>query len=160
MGKMSEWRLQVVEVPITVTLDAYTAGDVVGGLLTSDAIDQIYGGGYIAWARLIDGASQSEAYKMWCFYEAPTTIADSGAFTMLEADWAKWFTTIDIPAAAYDATGDESCAMVDGKDVLTGEYQMFPVLASGALSLYLVAVATPDYAAAADLTLHLGVMVL
>lgn len=160
MAKFSEWRLVVVEVPITVSLAAYTAGDTVGGLLTSAAIKQVYGGGYIAWARLIDDHAQSEAFKLWGFYEAPTSIVDADLFTMTEDDWAKWFTTIDIPTTAYDTTGSERCAMVDGKDVTTGEYQMFPALGSGTLSLYLVAEDTPDYADADDLTLHLGLMVL
>ena len=152
------WEPRVIEVPITVTLDAYTAGDAVGGLLTSDSIPQIKGGGYIAWVRLYDAAAQSEPFKLWCFYDAPTTIANDAAFTMVAADWAFWFTTIDIAAADYDATGDDVCAMVCGKDTLSDDYHMFPYLADGVMYFYLVPSATPDYAAATDLTMHICFM--
>lgn len=155
------WKLQVVEVPITIgSLDAYTAGDVVGGLLTSEAIEQIRGGGYIAWVRMVDDNDQAEGYSLYCFYDTPSTIADDAAFAPLEADWTKWFTTITIAAADYDQSGSDAGVMADGKDATTGEYHLFPNLDGGLLKFYLVATDTPDYADADDLTMHLGVMVM
>ena len=155
-----QWKLQVVEVPITVSTSAYTAGDAVGGLLTSNAVEQVKGGGYIAWARLIDDADQTEGFDLWCFYESPTSISDADPFTMVEADWSKLVTVIEVVTGDYDQTGDEACALVNGKDKSTGEYMIFPNLSDGRLYCYLVASDTPDYADADDLTLHLGIMVM
>ena len=38
----------MINVPIVVTLDAYTQYDSVGGLLTSERVKELKGGGYIA----------------------------------------------------------------------------------------------------------------
>lgn len=161
MSYVPNWRLKVVEVPITIgSLDAYTANDVVGGLLTSDEIPQLMGGGYIAWVRLIDDADQKEPFELYLFYETPSTIADDAEFTPTEADWAKCFTVIEIAAADYDASGGEACAFVDGKDKFSGEFHIFPNLSDGKLRAYLKGTDTGDYAEANDLTLHLGIMVM
>ena len=150
---------QTVEVPITVTLAAYTANDVVGGLLTSDAIKQIQGRSYIQWVRLIDGATQAEPFLLYVFTAVPSTIADSAAFAPLEADWAKCAGSISIPAANYDTFGSEAdCAWAAGKDRKTNEFITFGNSLTGKLYFYLVAVETPDYAAVTDLTLHLNIM--
>jgi hypothetical protein len=155
------WTPVMVNVPITVTLDAYTQYDVVGGLLTSAAVPQIKGGGYIAWGRLTDGATQAEPYILYCYYKTPSTFADSAAFVPLEADHLKLFTTLNIPAANYLTTGTEAdVAFFSGKDIVTGEYHMFPALETGKLDFYLWSQLTPDYAAAGDLTLDLCIMVI
>jgi len=157
---MPDFKPQIVEVPITIgSLDAYTAGDVVGGLLTSDAIRQREGAGYIAWVRLVDDDDQAEGYSLYCYYEVPSTIADDAAFAPLEADWTKTFTTITIAAADYDQAGDDAAVLSDGADAASGKYHFFPVLATGKLNFYLVATTTPDYTDADDLTMHICVMV-
>lgn len=154
------WTFEVVEVPITVTLNAYTANDVVGGTLTSDAISQIAGqGGYIHWVRLVDDASQKEPFYLYVFAAAPSTIANDAAHAPTEADWLKWLGTIEIAAADYDENGAEAAALVPGKDKATEDFVFFPALANGRLYFRLVAVDTPDYADADDLTLHIGIMV-
>lgn len=158
-----QWKLQIVELPITIgSLDAYTDNDVIGGTLTSDAIEQVKGGGYVAWARLVDDAEQSEPLRVWLFNAAPSTIADDAAHAPTEADFLKWLGTIDIAAADYTTVGSGAqAAFVEGKDVTTGEFIWFDALASGTLSARLVAYGdTPDYADADDLTLHLGLMVM
>ena len=160
MAKFSEWRPIMVNVPIVVTLPAYTQYDSVGGLLTSETVPQLVGGGYINWGRLVDGATQAEAYQLYCYYETPSTIADAAAFVPLEADHLKCFTVLDIPSANYLLTGTEAdVAFFHGKDMTTGEYHVFPTLDTGYLKFYLYAQATPDYAAVGDLTLDLCVMV-
>lgn len=154
------WRFKVVEVPITVTLDAYTAGDVVGGILTSDAIPQLSGGGELSWVRLVDDADQSEPYLLYVFNSTPSTIANDAAFEPTEADWLKCLGVIDIPAANYDQAGSEGCAFAAAKDRKTLEGIAFDNLADGHLYFYLVANAsTPDYAAADDVTIHIGLWV-
>lgn len=155
-----KWNPIIVNVPIVVTLDAYSQYDVVGGLLTSEAVDQIKGGGYISWGRLVDGATQAEAYQLYCYYLTPSTIANDAAFVPLEADHKKSFTVLDIPSANYLTTGTEAdVVFFHGKDMTTGEYHHFPNLATGTLMFYLYAQGTPDYAAVGDLTLDLCLMV-
>lgn len=155
-----KWFPRVVEVPVTVTLAAYSIGDVVGGLL-SCTVPEINGGGYIAWIRLVDDADQKEPFWLWCFYDTPATIANDAAFTMTEADWTKHFTKIAITAADYDATGSEACAIVAGKDYYAADYLLFPpMVTQGLMYFYLQAIDTPDYADADDLTLHIGYMVM
>lgn len=150
----------MVNVPLVVTLTAYTQYDSVGGLLATAQIPQITGGGYINWGRLVDGALQSEPFELLCFYALPSTIADAAEYIPLEADEKKWFTTLDIPAANYKVLGAEAyAAFFHGKDKITNEYHFFPYLATGVLNFYLRALLTPDYAAAADLTLDLCIMV-
>lgn len=157
-GLKKKWTCHVIEVPITVTLDPYVAGDAVGGRLTLTPPDS-FGSCYIAWARLIDDADQAEPFALWAFYAAPTSIDDADPFTMTEADWQKWFTTLDIAEGDYDQTGSEACAIASGKDKTSGEYHMAPMPVDGNLYLYLVPSATPDYADADDLTLHVALMV-
>ncbi len=154
------WRPHIIEVPITVTLDAYAAEAVVGGLLTSDAIPQLSGGGYIAWVRLVDDATQAEPYDLYVFDALPSTIANGATWAPLEADWLKCIGQIDIAAADYNTTGSEAdCAFVAAKDVKTDDYIWFDNLTTGRLYFYLVANgSTPDYADADDLTMHICVL--
>ena len=157
-----QWNPLIVNVPIVVTLPAYTQYDVVGGLLTSAAVEQIKGGGFISWGRLVDGAQQAEAYQLFCYYQTPSTIADAAQFIPLEADHKKLFTVLDIPEANYlsiDSEAEANVAFFHGKDLTTGEYHHFPSLGTGYLMFYLYAQATPDYAAVGDLTLDLCLMV-
>lgn len=157
---LPNWRVNIVEIPVTVTTDAYDDGDVVGGTLTSDEIPQLVGGGYIAWVRLVDGATQAEPYKLWLFNAAPSTIADAAAHAPTEADMLKCIGVVDIAAADYNTSGTEAdMAFVAAKDEKTEDAIMFDTLASGRLYARLVANgSTPDYAAAADLTLHVCVL--
>lgn len=64
---------------ITVDTDAYTAGDVVGGLLTFD-VSSGMGGGLINRVRVVDEDNQSAAFNLYLFNAVPTTIADDAAF--------------------------------------------------------------------------------
>jgi len=155
-----QWKPIIVEVPITVTTDAYSAEDVVGGLLTSDAIPQISGGGYLAWVRLVDDATQAEPFDLYVFNAVPSTIANDAAWAPLEADWLKCIGQIDIPATAYNTTGSEAdCAFVKAVDVKTADVVWFDTLATGRLYFYLVANgSTPDYADTNDLTMHVCVL--
>jgi hypothetical protein len=151
----------VVEVPITVTLDAYTASDVVGGTLTSDEIPQLRGGGALEWVRVVDDADQSEPFLLYVFTSAPSTIADSAAHAPTEADWLKCIGKISIEAADYDASGSDCCAFTDAVDTTTARPICFDNLATGRLYFRLVANAsTPDYVAADDLTIHVGLWLL
>ena len=156
----------MINVPLVVSLAAYVQYDSVGNdgtdlALVSERVNQLKGGGYISWGRLTDGALQSEAYKLYCYYAIPSAIADADTFVPLEADHLVLFSVLDIPAANYHAKGAEAyVAFFSGKDVKTNEYHIFPTLGAGVLYFYLEAQATPDYAAVGDLTLDLCVMVM
>ena len=156
-----QWTPTWVEVPITVTLDAYTALDVVGGTLTSDAVPQLKGGGYINAIRLIDDADQSEPFYLYVFTSAPSVIADGAENVPTVADWLKCVGRIDIAAADYDTAGAEGCAFVYGcGGTKTSSFIFFDALAGRNLYFRLVPSATPDYAAATDLTLHICLMLM
>src|SRR3990167_1692499 len=102
---MPQWTAKWVEVPITVTLDPYTALDVVGGTLTSDAVPQLKGGGYIYCLRLIDDEAQAEPYTLYVYSSAPSAIADGDAYTQTVADALLCIGKIAIATADYDTTG-------------------------------------------------------
>jgi hypothetical protein len=159
---MPQWTPKWVEVPITVTLDAYDATDVVGGTLTSDAIKQAKGGGYINCIRLIDDACQAEPYTLYVYKSAPSAIADAGAYTQTVADALLCIGKIAIAAADYDTTGSAcDMAFVYGLGgTQTSSFIFFEALAGQSLYFRLVPSATPDYAAADDLTLHICLMVM
>lgn len=156
-----QWTPLWVEVPITVTLTAYEALDVVGGTLTSDAIPQIKGGGYINAIRLIDDACQAEPFTLYVYQSAPSVIADAAAYTQTVADALLCIGKIEIAAADYDTTGTAcDMAFVYGcGGTNTSSFIFWQALAGRFLSFRLVPSATPDYAAATDLTLHLNLMV-
>ncbi len=154
------WKFAIVEVPITVTLDAYTANDVVGGTLTSNEIPQLSGGGMLAWVRLVDDATQAEPYLLYVYSAVPSVIANDAAFAPTEADNLLCLGCISIEAADYDTSGSEAdMAFVAANDRKTTSAIAFDNLPTGRLYLRLVAVDTPDYADANDLTLHLGMWV-
>lgn len=82
---------------ITVDTDAYTAGDVVGGLLTFDVASGM-GGGVINRVRVVDEDNQGAAFDLYLFNAVPTTIADDAAFAsaVLIADVQKLLCKISI----------------------------------------------------------------
>ncbi len=162
---MADYTPRIVNVPLTVSLAAYVAGDSVGNdatdtALVSARVEQIIGGGYIAWARLTDDHDQAEAFDLWCFYQQPSAIADADEYLPTEADRLKHFTTIAIAAADDDQTGADASAIADGKDKASGEFHLFPNLLNGLMYFYLVGVDTPNYNAVDDLTLDICFMVL
>lgn len=162
---MADYTPRIVNVPLTVSLAAYTAGESVGNdatdlALVSASVGQIIGGGYIAYVRLTDAADQTEDYTLWCFYSIPSAIADAAAYVPLLADTQVLFTKIEIATADYDQTGADSFVFADGKDLTTGEYHPFPNLTNDLCYFYLVCGSTPDYVAVDDLQLDICFMVL
>jgi len=155
---LPHWRPQIVEVPITVTTSAYTAEDVIGGTLTSGTLTQYAGGGYIAWVRLVDDDDEKAALRLYVYREAPSTIADAAAFAPTEADWLKTLGCIELATANYDASGADACIVAAGIDRKTDREIIFDSLPAGKLFFRLVCDATPTYADANDLTLHICVL--
>lgn len=133
---------------ITVTLSAYTAGDVVGGLLTFD-VARVSDRGFIERVRLVDEDSQDEPYLLYVFREQPTTIANDAAFAPTVADIQKLLFVISISTATT----------VNSIDFWHSAQLNYAFNApDGNLYGYLVANAsTPDYANADALSLYLDV---
>jgi len=148
---LNPWSIKWVNVPVTVTLDAYDALDVVGGTLTSAAIEQGKGGGFIYCTRLVDDACQAEPYTLYVYKSAPSVIADAATYTQTTADALLCIGKIAIAAADYDTTGTAcDMAFVYGcGGTSTSSHVHFEALAGQSLYFRLVPSATPDYAAAA-----------
>ena len=137
-------------VELTVDTDAYTAGDVVGGLLSFDITGFVVQGGFINKLVLIDEDNQSEPYKLYLFRSQPSTIADDAAFAPTIADMKLLHTIITIAAGDYSTVNSLASAI---KPKLTEDFHSTTNIMYG----YLVCDATPDYTNADTLqiTLHL-----
>lgn len=134
---------------LVVTLDAYTIGDVVGGLITID-VSSAGGGGVIRRVMLVDDADQKEPFTLYLFDQKPSVIANDAAFAPTVADLKKIIAKVSIAAGDYETLNGNAIAI---KEQLEIDY----TCVDGNLYGYLVAVDTPDYAAAGDLTLRLTV---
>ncbi len=145
--------LKVAPDSLVVTTDAYTANDVVGGLLTF-SIDANFAidGAILQTVEINDAANQKEAFDVWLFAAAPTTIANDAAFEPVIADLQKRIgNPIRIAAADYTTVNNLAYATTAN---LTRPLQF----SGGKLYAYLVAVDTPDYAAAGNLSLYLNLI--
>lgn len=137
---------------LAVTLSAYTIGDVVGGLITINVSGGAAtgGGGVLRRLMLVDDADQKEPYTLYLFDQKPGVIANDDAFAPTVADLKKMIAKVSIAAGDYVTLNGNAIAI---KEQLEIDY----TCVEGYLYGYLVAVDTPDYAAAADLTLRLTV---
>jgi hypothetical protein len=136
--------VRTVTPSLVVTLNAYSANDVVGGLITIPA-NSASGGGVIRQVLITDAANQKEPYTLYLFDAEPTTIANDAAFAPTIADLKKIAATMAIAALDYVEVNSLAYA-IKSPDL------EFSVL-GGSLYAYLVAGDTPDYAAVTDLTL-------
>ncbi len=131
----------------TIATSAYTAGDVVGGLLTFD-ISGMPEGGLITRALLVDDDNEKYELTLYLFNAAPTTIADADPFAPAIADLKKLVTKITFAVADYVTVNSNAYALKeDLNDVV-------PVT-TGRLYGYLVCTSTPTYTAASDLWIAL-----
>jgi len=140
-------RVRRVAVTAGIGTVAYTADDVVGGLMTFAITDQGFDG-QLTSVLVTDAAAQGEAYTLYIFESVPSTIADDAAWAPTLADLKKLVTTVTVGTVDYSHGGSVA---------LLGEHedaQMKVPLHSdnGDLYIYAVATDTPDYAAVTDLT--------
>ena len=101
MSMLPIWTFKRLESEtITTDDDAYTAGDVVGGLITfTDFAKNREGdksGGYVSDVWLSDAANQGTSLVLYLFDAVPATIADDAAFTLSVDDSLKCFARIPI----------------------------------------------------------------
>ena len=152
---------QLFTVAPTITAGAYSAGDVVGGLLSFGAIaatgQTTFGGpnrvgeGTVRRLKIVDDGNVKAALKLWLFNAAPTTFADNVAFAPTIDDLKKVVTVISIAATDYTTVNGNAIGLVEN----LGRSLKIPTDAP--LYGYLVTDATPTYAAVTDLTIELTV---
>lgn len=148
-------RQKVITASPTIDTNAYTANDVVGGLLTFD-ISNAGGGGVVRWARVVDDDNEKAELTLYLFNAAPTTIADDAAFAPVVADLKNYVGKVLFEVADYETINGNAVAMI-GHGVSTDLVNIDFPSSSGNLYGYLVCTATPTYTAATDLTISLGV---
>lgn len=141
----------VVGVAPTVTAGAYSAKDVVGGLLTfANAVREAGGKGKINTLLLTDLGVTANVLQLWLFDTAPTAIADNAAFDVLDAELPTVIGVIPIAAADYYVATDNQVACVRNVGL---EFSCVGTSLYG----YLMCTGTPTYASTADITVTLGI---
>lgn len=135
-----------IELNPTIDTDAYTAGDVVGGLLTIP----VGRGGTLRQVRLVDNDNEGAELSLYLFRGTPTSIADDAAFAtaFTEADNRL---LIDEPlvfaAADYITVNSEKSQVKGGHNDGAGlGIELIPVDGENIYG-YAVCTATPTYAA-------------
>lgn len=144
-------RTRTIDKTPVITAGAYSAGDVVGGLITLD-VSSAGGGGVIRRLMLIDDDNEGAVLTIYFFDAAPDTVADNGAFAPSVADLKKMIGNVAIAAADYLTLNSNKIVTKDGDD-LNIDYET----KSGNLYAYIVCTGTPTYAAITDYTLRVTV---
>lgn len=134
-----------VDVTPTITAGAYSAGDVVGGLMTLN-VASAGGGGVIKRVIIADGDNEKAAGSIYVFTASPTSFADNAAFAPVIGDFQKLIGVIPVAAGDYVTVNSEAYALI--KD-LSLEY----VCPTGNLFAYFVTATgvTPTYGTTSDL---------
>lgn len=144
-----------VTVTPTITAGAYSANDVVGGLLTFTLADSNGASGIVRSARIVDGDNEKAACKLYLFSSAPQSLADNAAFDFTDdaANLAKCVGRISFANADYVTVGADAAVWAKSQDI---DFDT----ETGVLYGYLVCDATPTYGNAADLSITLNVSLL
>lgn len=136
-----------------VTVGAYSANDVVGGLLKLDGAAGGYGNAVIQSIVTKDNANQKKALTLLFFRAAPTGIpADNGAMTLSAADMAKCIGKVNIAATDYETVDTKAIATVYPGLVVTATNP------EGDIWMVVVATTAPTFAAVDDLTFEVGTL--
>ena len=139
---------QIVNVTPTITAGAYSANDVVGGLITL-LVPSLGGGSTLRRVVVIDDDNEKAALNIYVFTAQPSAIADNAAFAPTVADLQKLIAVIPVAAADYTTVNSNAYAIVPdlGIDV---------ALNGGYVYAYVVCTGTPAYTATTDLTFRFG----
>lgn len=140
-------------VDLTVTAGAYTALDVVGGLLTFPNITENQpGAAELREVILYDNDYQAKAMTLYLFNQAPASIADNDGFTLSAAD-LRTLVCAPISLISHKPTGSTT-----GLTYVTQLSR--PVKTDGAKNLfaYLVCEVAPTYSATDSLRLGLSIV--
>lgn len=142
------------DVTPVITAGAYSANDVVGGLLTlTGIVEQAYRTGIIQTAILVDAAKQEAETDLFLFDSEPSSIADNAAEAFTDADMNKCVGVITL--STYTTNANNSIAQNNNIGNLV------QALNSGTdrtLYGYLVTRGTPTYGSTSDLKLRIGIL--
>ena len=131
----------------TVTAGAYTANDVVGGLLTFSGLRN----GTLQAITICDNATQAVNYLLVLFESAPTSIDDHATFDIADADLAKIIYQDSLTSSSNrQAFADNSYHYLYGLSVPLWS-------AGGTVYGFLITPDTPAYATTSDITVTLQV---
>lgn len=147
---MALQKLVEVTVTPTITAGAYSAGDVVGGLLTFD-VSGASGVFSLKSVRIADDDNEKAACHLYLFNSAPTSIADNAAFAPVIADLKKLVADVAVASAVFSTLNGNAVAL---KEALTAIF----TVPAGKLYGYLVCDATPTYTATTDLAIQLTLL--
>jgi hypothetical protein len=145
------------ELPLAITNKiggAYSANDVIGGLLTFN-VANAGGGGVIRWARVVDDDNEKAELTLYLFNTAPAVIADDAAFAPSVAELKTYIGKILFQAADYETINGNAVAML-GHGASTDYLNLDFTSSDGYIYGYLVCTATPTYTAVTDLHVTLG----
>lgn len=148
-------RPYIATVAPTITAGAYSAGDVVGGLLTfTFATGYRQCAGFIRSIRLSDDDNEGAALKLHLFLSQPASIADNAAFAPSFADLCKRFAVVAIGTADYATINSNKQAIIYPSS-LALDFQTDTQSLYG----YLVTDGGPTYASTSDLVIALTAMI-
>jgi len=122
-----------------VTAGAYSANDVIGGLMTF-TLSNKNTGGRLGTIRIRDNDAVGPAMILYLFSDAPTAIADNAAFSLVDADSDKLIGI--ITAGTWDDLTAFKQVRVVGKDDETSDYVDIR-LDGGKLYVYAKVTGTP-----------------
>ena len=133
--------------PTVTASSAYTANDVVGGLLTFSGLRN----GTLQAITICDNGGDAVDYLLVLFESAPTSIDDHATFDIADADLDKIIYQDSLTSASErQAFTDNSYHYLYGLSV--------PIWsAGGTVYGFLITTGTPTYAATSDITVTLQV---
>lgn len=138
----------IIDVPVTNSLTAYTAKDVVGGLLTV-TIDSNLGGGILNQVTIINEEVIAEAFTLYFSDAAPSSIADAAIYAPTIADLQKNFAIVNIASGDWVDVQGVGINVVNKTDL----NHVFEADGGNKIYMYFVATETPDWVTATDAVL-------
>ena len=140
-----------ISVLVEGTAGAYSAGDVVGGLLVfANAVRTIALGGMVCGMSIVDDAGQDAEMELWLFNATPSEIADNAAFAPTSSDLHQLAGIISTEDGSWCAAGTPSAVYVD-------KYVRID-LDSVNLHGYLVTRGTPTFTGVNDVSVILQIL--
>lgn len=137
---------------LTISTSAYTAGDVVGGLITFNVANAA-GSGIISSVRIVDDDNEKAELTLYLFRSSPTAIADADTFAPSVADLKAMIGKIVFYAADYTTLNNNATVIKRGT---TDDINFEFTTTSGNIFGYLVCTGTPTYTAVTDLSIVLS----
>lgn len=125
------------------TADAYSANDVVGGLLTFNMISPS-GCGVLNALKITDEDNEGAALDVYIFSDVPSTIADDAAGALTISDIDKLLCKVEIAAGDYKTVNSLKFVIKDESS--EGLNRAYKLPTTGNLYAYVICTGTPTYA--------------